>query len=88
MPNFCSPLFVDKAQYLGLEFFLSPLLIPNKKTDFLRVKLLIQLWVVLVGKDMMFIALRRLFQEKGNIIKGGRGPLCSIPIFWTSLKSC
>ena len=48
----------------------------------------IQLWVVLVGKDMMFIALRRLFHEKGNIIKGGRGPLCSIPIFWTSLKSC
>ena len=47
---------LDKAQYLGLEFSLQPLLFPNKKTvTLLRVKLLIQLWIALVGKDLKFI---------------------------------
>ena len=38
MPNFRSRLFVDKAQYLSLEFFLQPLLFQTKDGDFLRVE--------------------------------------------------
>ena len=59
--NFCSPLFLDKAQYLSLELFLQPLLYPKKDLDFLSVKLFIQLWVALVGKNLMFILMEWMF---------------------------
>ena len=44
---------LEKIQYFGLEIFLRPLMFPNKKISTLRVKLFINLVLLLVKGDLM-----------------------------------
>ena len=56
MPKSVLRYSLDKGQYFGLEISLHPLLFTNKKTGTHHiVKLFIELGLVLVKKDLMFL---------------------------------
>ena len=71
MPKFCSPLLLDKYQYHGLEFFLYPLLYPNKETESMkRVKLFFGLMLLVTEYLMFLFTVTAVWNtgETGNIL--------------------